>query len=290
MESGMRRLIGVGLAIVVAAAGARAQESEQGAQPELMNSSAMGVGGNEREAFQIFDNLYYVGINFVSAYVVPTTDGLILIDTTYDNTVDHLVKGMQSFGFDPADIKYILVTHWHADHLGGADKLQAMSGAPVGMAARDWDSTFIKHAIPAHKVWRINDGDTLTLGDTTMLFFQTPGHTEGVLSIAFTVYDNGTPHNAFTFGGTGLNFSGVDSAEQFLASVVRLQAMEGIEVNVANHESMGRIFERAEKLKTREVGEPHPFVDPEGFYGWLNGLHDAAVAKLQREREKAARR
>lgn len=285
----MCRFVGVGCLAALVASVAIAQESEHGSQPELLNSSAMGVGADQHEAFQIFDNLYYVGINFVSAYVVPTSEGLILVDTTYDNTVDHLVNGMRSFGFDPANIKYILVTHWHADHLGGADKLHAMSGATVGMVGKDWDSPFAKHSIPIEDIWRIEDGETLTHGGTTMQFFHTPGHTEGVLSIAFTVYDNGVPHKAFTFGGTGLNFSGVEQAEQFVASIERIRAMQGIEVNVANHESMGRIFERAEALKTRTVGDPHPFVDPVAFYGWLDMLAQAAVQKLERERERGRR-
>jgi metallo-beta-lactamase class B len=278
--------------VVVSLAGfvVHAQDREHGEQPKLMNSAAMGVGGSEHEAFQIFDNLYYVGINFVSAYVVPTSDGLILIDTTYDNTVDHVVAGMKSFGLDPAAIKYILVTHWHSDHLGGADKLQAMSGATVGMINADWDSRFIRHSIPEDRIWRIHDGEKLTLGDTTMEFFHTPGHTEGVLSIAFTVYDNRTPHRAFTFGGTGLNFSGLEPAKQYLASIERIQKMQGIEINVANHESMGRIFERAEELKRRTPGGPHPFVDPDGFTSWLNTLHDAGEAKLEREKARAAAR
>lgn len=278
--------IAIALSAFVCAAGA---QEEHGTQPELLNSSAMGIGGDEHEAFQMFDNLYYVGIDFVSAYVVPTSEGLILIDTTYDNTVDHLVNGMRQFGFDPADIKYILVTHWHADHLGGVDKLFAMSGATVGMVGPDWDSRFIKHSLPADSIWRIEDGDTLTLGDTTMELFHTPGHTKGVLSIAFTVYDNGTPHRAFTFGGTGLNFSGVEQAQQFLHSIDRIRRMPTIEVNVANHETMGRIFERAERMKTRKEGDPHPFVDPKGFYGWLDALRNEAREKLDREQARERR-
>lgn len=92
--------IGSRIAIVLSAfACAAGAQEEHGTQAELLNSSAMGIGGDEHEAIQIFDNFYYVGIDFVSAYVVPTSEGLILIGATYDNMVEHLVSGMRRFGF-----------------------------------------------------------------------------------------------------------------------------------------------------------------------------------------------
>lgn len=133
----------------------------------------------------------------------------------------------------------------------------------------------------------ITDGQSITLGDTTMTFYVTPGHTEGVLSIAFPVRDGDDTYNAFMFGSMGLNFSGVDRTEMFLASVDRVQAMAGIEVNTTNHEGAGRIFDRADALANRGAGDPHPFVDPAGFYAWLDVLERNAKAKLIEERAQA---
>ena len=104
----------------------------------------------------------------------------------------------------------------------------------------------------------------------------------------FTVYDNGKPHKAFTFGGVGLNFSGVERTEMYIASVKRLQAMEGIEVSVPNHASMGRVFQRAERLAERKPGEPHPFVAPEDFQQWLDQLLVNVQKKLEEEKKREA--
>jgi metallo-beta-lactamase class B len=253
----------------------------------MLDAAGQSARPPEHEAFKIFDNLYYVGINFVSAYLVPTSEGLILIDTTYDNTAEHVMSGIREMGFDPKEIKYILVTHWHADHFGGAKRIQAVSGARVGMLREDWDDLASRTLIPED--WVIADGDVLTLGDTTMTFYHIPGHTRGTLGIAFTVYDNGTPHKAFTFGGAGLNFRGVERTEQYLNSVRRVMAMEGIEVNVANHENMGEVFKRYRRLTRRKPGDPHPFVDPAAFQAFLTGALANGEKKLAMEKNRAAR-
>lgn len=244
----------------------------------------------KREPFKIFDNLYYVGMNWVAAYVLETSDGLILIDTLYGDYVDHLLDSMKKLGLDPKDIKYILSTHAHFDHLGGAKQIQDLSGARVGMVQGDWDMmkaspTTGRYGFEHLPVdWVIKDGETLTLGEQTLTFYATPGHTPGVLSTQFTVYDNGAPHKAFMFGGVGLNFRGVDRTEMYIDSVKRLQAMTGIEVNIPNHASMGKVFQRAERLDDRKPRDPHPFVAPDDFTQWLDELLINGEKKLTREK------
>jgi metallo-beta-lactamase class B len=231
-----------------------------------------------RDAFKIFDNLYYVGVDLVSAYLIPTSDGLIVIDTLFAASHDKLLNNIRAVGFDPADVEYIFVSHGHGDHAEGAPLLQAATGARVGMAEADWEMTGQTPDLV------ITDGQSITLGDTTITFYVTPGHTPGVLSMAFPVHDGDETHDAFMFGGMGLNFSGVDRTEMYLESVDRVQAMEGIEVNVTNHEGAGQVFARADRLAARRPGDPHPFVDPEGFNAWLDTLEENAEAKLAEER------
>jgi len=76
------------------------------------------------EPFQIFDNLYYVGIDWLSSYLLVTTDGLILIGSLYGDFIDNVIDGIRAVGFDPSDLKYVLVTHGHFDHVGGAARFQ----------------------------------------------------------------------------------------------------------------------------------------------------------------------
>jgi len=248
-------------------------------------SSAQGGDFNAqtRDAFKIFDNLYYIGVDLVSAYLIPTSDGLIVIDTLFAASSDKLLNNIRAVGFDPADVEYIFVSHGHGDHAEGAPLLKRATGARVGMAEADWEMTDQTPEMV------ITDGQSITLGDTTITFYITPGHTLGVLSMAFPVHDGDQTHNAFMFGGMGLNFTGVDRTRMYLDSVGRIQAMDGIEVSVTNHEGAGQIFARADRLATRGPGDPHPFVDPEGFYAWLDTLEANAEAKLIEERAAAAR-
>ena len=116
---------------------------------------------------------------------------------------------------------------------------------------------------------------------------KTPGHTPGVLSTRFTVYDKGYPHTAFMFGGVGLNFNGVERAESYVESVRRLQALQGIEVNIPNHAPAADVFARRDRLAERAEGDPHPFVDPEGWDNFLALWLERGERYLQQQRELA---
>lgn len=242
---------------------------------------------NQRPAFKIFDNVYYVGINFVAAYIIPTTDGLVLIDTTYDRTVDHVLSGVRAMGFDPEDIRYIFATHWHSDHFGGAQRIQAISGAKVCMVGPDWDALSDFGGVPKDAVVRIADGDELQVGDTTFTFYHTPGHTLGTMSIAFDVQDGDDTYRALTFGGAGLNFQGVDRTEKYLKSVRRMQMLEGLEVSIPNHAMMSDVFGRANRLAARTPGEAHPFVAPDDLKAYWAQLIVDGEQKLASEKARA---
>ena len=241
--------------------------------------------------FQVFDNLYYVGARWVSAWLLVSDQGLILFDALYGDLTDIAINGIRELGFDPDDIRYVIVSHAHYDHIGGARRLQEEFGSVVMMTEADWNMTtepavYQEYPTPIRHL-SVSDGSTLNLGRTRLRFMQTPGHTPGVLSTRFTVYDNGYPHEAFLFGGAGLNFSGVERTEIYINSIERLMQMENIEVNIPNHPASGEIFERYEILQDRQDGDLHPFVDPESWDAWLDILMRNALGKLEREREAA---
>ena len=241
--------------------------------------------------FQVFDNLYYVGARWVSAWLLVSDQGLILFDALYGDLTDIAINGIRELGFDPDDIRYVIVSHAHYDHIGGARRLQEEFGSVVMMTEADWNMTtepavYQEYPAPIRHL-SVSDGSTLNLGRTRLRFMQTPGHTPGVLSTRFTVYDNGYPHEAFLFGGAGLNFSGVERTEIYINSIERLMQMENIEVNIPNHPDSGEIFERYEILQDRQDGDLHPFVDPESWDAWLDILMRNALGKLERERETA---
>jgi metallo-beta-lactamase class B len=253
---------------------------------------------------KVFDNLYYVGPGFVSVWLIPTSAGLILIDAAQEPYVDHVMGNIQKAGFNVADIEYILISHGHLDHFGGAARIQEASGARVVALAEDWQlieqagSRPGRGGTPPPRVPRrdmvVKDGDSLTLGSTPLKFYHLPGHTPGTLSAEFTVFDNGRPHKAFWHGAPG-GRGGFQGAEDALRSAQRLSTIQGVEVAVNVHAWFagntfpnGSIFERAERLKVRRPGEPHPFVDPATWNQWVRFINDNAVKLVAEERAKAA--
>ncbi|MEZ7831017.1 MAG: MBL fold metallo-hydrolase [Gammaproteobacteria bacterium] len=258
-----------------------AQELSQNDDPEFQRVAP----------FQVFDNLYYVGAKWVSAWLLETDQGLILFDTLYGELTDLVIDGIRELGFDPNAIRYVVVTHAHYDHIGGAKRMQDEFGAVVLMTEEDWamvEEEPIYQAYPKpmrHLV--VTDNGTVNLGRTGLRFVKTPGHTTGVASTRFTVYDDGFPFQAFMFGGVGLNFEGVERTQMYIASVKRLQKMGDIEVNIPNHAASGDVFERYELLKQRAEGQSHPFIDPQGYTAWLDELLVAAEAKLVEEKAAA---
>jgi metallo-beta-lactamase class B len=238
--------------------------------------------------FKVFDNLYYVGPGSVSVWLISTSDGLILIDAAEGPMVDHVIDGIRAMGFDPADIKYILISHGHLDHYGGVGQIQELSGARVATLGEDWELIEAAMAapprpnrplgVPFSRDMVLEDGQTLTLGDTSLKVYKLPGHTPGAPSFEFTVYDNGTPYKAFLFGGPGQR-NGVEGGTQFLNSLRRIKAeLADVDVPVHVHsylrtypyDSGGTVFEPAAKLATRKAGDPHPFVDNAQWRRWLD--------------------
>ena len=163
------------------------------------------------EPAKVFDNLYFVGGKLHSSWALTTSEGIILFDTIYPyNSEELIVGGMKKLGLDPKNIKYVLISHAHGDHIGGAEMLQTRYGARVVMGGPDWDLVAkypnrYKTMAPKRDIVA-TDGMKITLGDTTVTIWLTPGHTPGTLSYTFTVLDRGKPVNVAYSGGTAFNF------------------------------------------------------------------------------------
>jgi metallo-beta-lactamase class B len=244
-----------------------------------------------KEPFQIFDNVYYVGPQSVSMYLIKTDKGLILIDSGYEYTAETELGNIRKLGFNPADIKYILITHGHSDHSAGVKKLKAATGAHVGMAAGDWDvyekpaTAHPYETIPPDLVYK--EGDDVTLGNTTIHLHLTPANTTGCLSMEYTVYDHGKPYEALTLGGTGFNFP-AEWTKTYIEGMERMRKLPNVRVLLPDHPQLNDVFVTEAKLKLRKPGDPNPFVQSrQEVLDWFDTLLKAAREKYRLEQEAA---
>ena len=235
--------------------------------------------------FKVFDNLYYVGVGYVGSWLITTDQGLILIDTLEGAYKDHPVEAIRTLGFDPQNIKYVILTHYHLDHTAGAARIQEAYGARLAMGDADWDALTRapnpnNERLPRRDI-AVKDGDTIRLGSTTVTLHVLGGHTPATLGVDFTVYDGGRPYRAFMFGGAAPG-PGREAAEQFLASVRRIgQMQDGVQVRVVTHAWMDPGFwDRVDRLAARKAGDPHPFVAPDVFRAWIGELEATATTRL----------
>jgi metallo-beta-lactamase class B len=250
---------------------------------------------------KVFDNLYFVGQSEYSAWAVTTSGGIIIIDPIFDYSVeDEVVAGLKSFGLDPTTIKYVLVSHAHYDHVGGASYLQDRFGAKVIMSDADWsllESTRATWRKPKRELVA-TDGQKLTLGDTTLSLHITPGHTLGTISSLIPVRDGNATHVAAYWGGTAFNWVAnrtsyitaerddrfwfnnyINSAERFRT----LARNAGADVVISNHTNFDGSKTKLPAMATRRAGDPHPYVvGPDSVARYLTVAEECAKAGLLR--------
>lgn len=158
---------------------------------------------------KIFDNLYFVGSKGVSAFAIVTDAGIIITDAMWAYDIERsVVDGLTKLGLDAKQIKYVIIPHGHPDHYGGANFLHDRFGAKIVAPRGDLDT--IKEyekrdTTPIPKAYDvlIGDGDSLTLGKTTVNFHIMAGHTPGGLVMTFPVFQGGTPHRMLIWAAGG---------------------------------------------------------------------------------------
>ena len=217
------------------------------------------------EPMKVFDNLYFLGMTEFSAWAVTTSEGIIIIDALYDYSVDdEVAEGLKKMGLDPAKIKYVIISHGHSDHSGGAKYLQDTYKARVLLSAADWDLLDRGRGTRPARDMVATDGQKLTLGDTTITMYITPGHTAGTLSYLIPVKDRGTPHLAAEWGGTAFNFPRTpENFKAYTASAIRfgdIATKAGADVLISNHSQYDGSKTKIPALTLRKPGDPNPYV------------------------------
>jgi metallo-beta-lactamase class B len=252
------------------------------------------------DSAKVFDNLYFVGGKIHSSWALTTSEGIIIIDTIYPyNSEELIVGGLERLGLDPADVTYVIISHAHGDHIGGAQILQERFGAQVVMGEPDWDliDTYPNRystMAPSRDIVA-TDGMVLTLGDTTVTIWTTPGHTPGTLSYTFTVFDNGRPVNVAYSGGTAFNFHngtpdpGIQNFDTYIESQRHMAAQaaaSGSTVLLSNHSEFDNAVNRNKMLAGRGDG-PHPYeLGTEWVQRYFQVMQDCArAAQIGLERQ-----
>ncbi|CAN1498003.1 metallo-hydrolase-like_MBL-fold domain containing protein [Rhabdaerophilaceae bacterium] len=258
------------------------------------------------EPYKAFDNVYYVGICWVSAWLITSPNGHVLIDTLYGPFTDQLLTNIRAVGFDPMDIKLVVVTHGHSDHAGGMAKLKATlsSGTRFAMTEEGWaegNEAALQSVASGRNPWTmierdvvVQDAQTIKGGDIAIQTYKTPGHTFGTASFAFDVLDGSKTYRAFTVGGLGLNaIKGPEQVEAFIGSVKRIRTLtesgsQPVDLHLTTHPFSNGLTEAKDLIKSRKPGDPHPLVDRAGFRLQLDALQAGAEKRLIVEQKKKA--
>lgn len=251
--------------------------------------------------FKIIGNIYYVGMQNFTSYLITTPEGNILLDTMTDPEAPVIRKSVEELGFKLQDIKILLQAHAHIDHVGGLAKLKELTGAKVLVMAQDesvladggktdfrGDGSVIWTPVRADKV--IHDGEKVTLGGVTMTAHLTAGHTKGCTTWTTVAEENGKKYNVVFVCSNRLNdrvplinnpkYPNIAQDLQHGFDVLKKLPCD---VFLASHAYM---FNMEEKLKRRAQGaKQNPFIDPEGYRQYVADYENEF--RLQLASEKA---
>ena len=256
------------------------------------------------EPAKVFDNLYFVGGKIHSSWALTSSEGIIIIDTIYPyNSRELIIGGLEKLGLNPEDIRYVVISHAHGDHIGGAQILQERFNAQIVMGEADWElvETYPNRyttMAPTRRDGRgivAYDGMELTLGDTTITLWETPGHTPGTLSHTFTVFDNGRPLNVAYSGGTAFNFvnktpdPGIQNFQIYIDAQQHIaEQADAVNASVllSNHSEFDNAVNRNRMIAGRGDG-PHPYELGQEwvqrFFQLMQGCARAAQLRLEQQ-------
>jgi len=290
--SDRRALLGTGAVAILLTTASLAQTTDP----------LRGPGSRPVAPFRVIGNIYYVGAAGISAHLIVTPQGLILVDTGTREMLTGLRANIEKLGHKLTDVKIILSSHAHWDHVEGHAAMKDLTGAQVMAVGEDAaaiasgkdNSALGSDGWPPTKVDRVlKDGDTVTLGGVTLTAHLTPGHTKGCTTWTTTVEENGQSYSVVFIGALSINegvkLIGNQRHPSIAADYARaFHVLKGLKPDVflAQHPS---IYGMEEKMKRLASGAPqNPFIDPDGY---RRVVSEAEVAYLkQLEREKATSR
>jgi metallo-beta-lactamase class B len=255
-------------------------------------------------AHKVVGNVFYVGSKDLASYLVTTPEGHILINSGFERTVPLIRQSVESLGYKMADIKVLLASHAHSDHVAGHARMRELTGAKVYVMRGDdaviasggkgqylytesrWDPC------PVDRV--LEDGEEVKLGGVTLVARRTPGHTRGCTTWTWKVQDGGKTYNVVVIGSPNVNpgYRLVDNkdypeiADDFARTFEILGALPCDVFLGAHGGYYGMVAKHGRAVKG---SDGNPFVDPEGYRTFVAQKRDAYRRTLADQRAKAAR-
>jgi len=242
---------------------------------------------------KIIGNIYYVGTNSLASFLVTTPQGHILINTSYERTVPIIKDSVEKLGFKFSDIKVILGSHAHGDHMEGDAAAKELTGAQVMAMAEDVPA--LERMRPGGKPHPIDkvlhDREEVQLGRTTLRAYLTPGHTRGCTTWTMNVQEGGKNLLVVIIGSLGMNPGFVlvnnkdapNIVEEFEHAYTVMKSLPA-DVPLGSHPAMYNLAEKYPRLGSTG---PNPFIDPNGYKMELATVERVYRAALQEQRKAA---
>ena len=249
------------------------------------------VGTTEQQNKQfpphkIVGNVYYVGTETLGSFLVTTPEGHILINSDYERNNEVLRDSVIRLGFRVEDIKIILGSHAHGDHMEGDALMKQQTGAQVMAMSEDVPALAnIRPGGKDHPIDRVlHHGEEVKLGNMTLTALLTPGHTDGCTSWAMKVQEGGRTYDVLVIGSMGVNSTtnlagSPQRVEQYRQGFGVLHAQH-VDVPLGSHPAMYNMSGKYAKLTS---GGPNPFIDPQGYQDELTIQETAFNNELKRQ-------
>jgi metallo-beta-lactamase class B len=212
---------------------------------------------------KIIGNIYYVGTRTLSSFLVATQQGNILLNSTYERNVPTIEKSVQQLGFKFSDVKILLGTHAHGDHQEGDALVKQLTHAQVMAMAEDVPALQgIKPGGKEHPIDRmLHDGESVTLGGTTLVAHLTPGHTRGCTTWTTKMQENGKTYNVvINCSLRPPNVLTPAVVDEFNRSFKLVRSLP-CDVQLGDHPAQYNMEEKYAKLRNNS---PNPFIDAPG--------------------------
>lgn len=242
---------------------------------------------------KVIGNIYYVGTKSLAVFLVVTPQGNILINSTYERNVPGIQKAVEQLGFKFSDIKILLGSHAHGDHQEGDALVKSLTGAQVMAMAEDVPALeAMKPGGKPHPIDKVlHDGESVTLGGTTLVAHLTPGHSRGCTTWTLKAEEGGKTYDVVIIGSFGTNpgFKLVNNtdtpqiAEEFARAFKVARSLK-CDVPLGSHPGMYNMTEKYSKLAG---GGANPFIDPAGYVLEVD-IDEAMFRAVLAEQQKAA--